>query len=444
MLFVYYFLAVCVGLIASPVLLFKKKARFGLLQKLGLVPHRLKEFTQGTPNRPIWFHAVSVGEFNACFPLIRAYHNKYPHKKLIISCTTGTGHQLALQRAGSFAEVVYFPYDLPWATSSWLNTVCPTWVVIVETEIWPGFYHECRKRGIPLVVVNGRISPRSFAGHRKLRSIIGPTLRCASLIAAQTEQEASRYRELSGQNANIHVVGNLKFDGLKAMDDSKRNSLREKLNLTNNQPVIVAGFTHEGEETAILNSYKTLAQGQLSNLRLILAPRHPERFEQVGAIIESFGFNQRRFSHDEAFGNGNDVYMLDAIGHLTDYYSVASVAFVGGTLVPVGGHNLLEPYVYSVPVICGPRVEKTADAANALKEIGALTVIGGESELTATLAKLLQDQVLRETMGQTGRNWLLQSQGAVGRTLALLESLDTSDNKVIATAAPAITGHLET
>jgi 3-deoxy-D-manno-octulosonic-acid transferase len=429
----YYLFAVIVGVFAWPILLFKKKARAGVMQKLGFVPSNLVPSVRSA-NRPVWFHAVSVGEFNAAWPFISAFHKKHPERKILISNTTATGHELALSRAGDMAEIIFFPYDLPWATAGWLDRVNPACVVIIETEIWPGFYNECRLRRIPLMIANGRISPRSFKQHSRIKPITGQALSCASLIAAQTEEEAARYKFLTGGKTRIEVIGNLKFDGLKTIDKSAADALRQKLRLKD-KPVFIAGSTHEGEESVILSAMKSLRNlGQ--QVTLIMAPRHPERFERVADLIEAAGFTVRRFSKNECIEGDDDVYLLDAIGHLVDFYSLGTIAFVGGTLVNIGGHNLLEPFAYSVPVVCGPNVEKTRDVANALKQIEALCIVEDEKQMSAKLLELMRDKALRTQMGERGRRWLDESQGAVLRAVNLLDSLlSTKDNPELNTTA---------
>ena len=418
MLAIYYTLLFLVCLIAGPfILLFKKKARAGLSQKLGFVP---ADFKSTDFRSPLWFHAVSVGEFNAVWPLVLSLHEKYPEQAIVISTTTLTGQELAKSKAGGFAKVFYFPFDLPWGARNWLKTIKPRAVLIVETELWPGFYDVCSKLDIPAIVVNGRMSPRSFKQYMSLHGLIGEALSKTSLILAQSKQEAERYRELAGAAADIRVTGNLKFDGLKPIEASERQALQKQLTLNDDDLVIVGGSTHEGEESVLLSATQALREAGLKP-RLILVPRHPERFKRAADIVAKYGFSAIRFSNNDSFKSDDEVYILDTIGQLNRFYSIANIAFVGGTVAPIGGHNLVEPCAYSVPVVCGPHVHKTRDVARALVANDALLLNQDDQELIDNIVILAKDPELRKTIGANGCAFLAESQGAVKRALHYLE-----------------------
>jgi len=426
MLALYYFAILMAGLVVGPWLLWRKKARAGLWQKLGIVPRRFKtdRSDKGSADAPLWVHAVSVGEFNAVWPLLEAIHSQYPEQRIAVSTTTATGQQLAKERAGNFAEIFYFPFDIPWATTAWLNAIKPRAVLVVETEVWPGFYSQCARRKIPLVVVNGRISPRSFKTYKQWQWLFRNVFRSAALILAQSREEETRYRDITGGAVPITVTGNLKFDGLAEISPEEQKELRRKLGLHGGELVIVAGSTHEGEETAMLRAHTQLTDSGNTNARLVLVPRHPERFERVADMISAHGFRPRRFSKEESAQDYKDVFLLDAIGHLTRFYSAADIAFVGGTLVKIGGHNLVEPCIYSVPVVCGPHVEKTRDVARALASENAIMLAENEDDLLKSIKKLAVNPELRNQIGANGRRWLEDSQGAVLRALKTLEDFD--------------------
>jgi 3-deoxy-D-manno-octulosonic-acid transferase len=325
--------------------------------------------------------------------------------------------------------VIYFPYDLPWSACNWLDAVNPAAVLIVETEVWPGFYQQCLRRGIPLLIVNGRMSPRSFSRYRRLRWLFQPVFRCASQILAQSEEEANRYREITGDGVPITVTGNLKFDGLKPVTASEQESLRDQLGL-GSALVLIGGSTHEGEEEPLLEAAKSLKQSG-HDVRLILVPRHPERFARAAELIESHGFRTRRFSRQETLEDGRDVYLLDAIGHLMRFYAVSDIAFVGGTIITLGGHNLAEPYMYSVPAVCGPHVQKTRDVARALESAGALLIAQDAQGVMASIQSLADNAEKRHQMGASGKRWLEQSQGAVARTLSAIEKAGVIDGSAL-------------
>ena len=426
-MFLYYSLVALALCLAGPVLMLSAKRRAGLGQKLGVVPLSIRN--HASDGRAIWFHAVSVGEFNAVWPLVRAFAARHPQYRIYISTTTATGQQLAGERASDLAHVFYFPLDLPWALNAWMDAVRPVLAVVVETEIWPGFTHECSKRDIRLVVVNGRISPRSFGSYHRLRHFFGPVIRQFAAIAAQSKGDAQRYLAITDQ-ANVTVTGNLKFDGLKPISKPEQEEVRSRLHLAPNQIVVVGGSTHEGEESALLAAFRKLTAALASDAnqagkappRLILAPRHPERFVRVADLISEMGFRPRRYSAGETFEQESDVFLLDTIGQLFRYYSVATVAFVGGTLAPIGGHNILEPYAFGVPVACGPSLEKTLDTANGLRDRQAIRIVSNSDELADNLIELIRSDEMRRELGERGRQWLSESQGAVDRTLRILES----------------------
>lgn len=457
----YYTLAGLLLLITGPILLLTAKRRVGLGQKLGIIPPdiaaKLSAVSAGDLDNcgrdarapAVWFHAVSVGEFNAAWPLIQAFKQKHPNIPLVISTATATGQQLAKQRASDIATIIYFPLDLPLPLANWLDAVKPQLAVIVETELWPGFTHECQKRNVPIAVVNGRISLRSFARYLCLKPMFAPILRRLSLIVAQNQSELARYQAIGGKQLPIAAFGNLKFDGMRLPEQGQLNDLRRSLNIEQDDLVIVAGSTHEGEESALLEClahFKSsgLTSGQsgqkLPTPKLILAPRHPERWARVANLIESAGYRVRSHSRQEIFDNDNDVYLLDTIGQLFTHYGLATAAFVGGTLVPVGGHNLVEPMAYAVPVVCGPQLFKTADVAQSLIDHNALTVVNDGIQLQQELKLLLESEQLRQQRGRAGQIWLAASQGAVDKTLQALESLlAASYNKVEKQAAPGVT-----
>jgi 3-deoxy-D-manno-octulosonic-acid transferase len=424
MTLLYYFCFALVLLVAGPFLLFKKKARAGLWQKLGFVPAALKT-KKNQLNGCVWFHAVSVGEFNAVTPLIKAFHSKYPTVPIVVSTTTYTGQKLAQEKISDIATVFYFPYDLPFATSPYLDLLKPRLVVIAETEIWPGFCSECKKRKVKLVVVNGRISPRSFKSYFRYRAFFGPVLRLFDEIGVQSKEEAERYSKIGGSETRIRVLGNLKFDGLKPVSLEESEQLRARINLPPDRFTLVAGSTHEGEEIAMLKAYGRMLDinggAAASSVRLIIVPRHPERFDHVAALIDQNGYKVRRHSRNEVFDDsGREVYLLDVIGKLFDFYSLATVAFVGGTIAPIGGHNIMEPYAYEVPVAVGPHIEKTRDVADALVARQAIVIAPDADAVVEQLLHYYNDASRRTLDGRAGSEILKASQGALAKAMDLL------------------------
>jgi 3-deoxy-D-manno-octulosonic-acid transferase len=419
LIFFYYCLTSLVVVLATPILFFRAKSRPGLMQKLGFVPGDLK-----ITGKSAWFHAVSVGEFNAIRPLLEEFHKRYPEISVVVSTTTATGQKLAKDKVGQWANVVYLPFDTIWALRPWFLKTHPSLFVIAETEIWPGLTHECSRRSIPIVVVNGRISPRSFKSYYFWRTLFKLVLKQFKYIGAQTEEEANRYRKImSGTEVadQIQVIGNLKFDGLKPVAKQIVEDLRKSLNLRPDCKVIVGGSTHEGEELALLQSFANLREKH-AGLKLILVPRHPERFNEVAELIAKSGFAFARFSRGQIFSADTEVMLLDAIGHLMEFYALADVAFVGGTIYPLGGHNLMEPFVYKVPVVCGPHLDKIKDVAVALLARQALLKVADEKALTSSLDQLLSEPKMAREIGERGNELIIQGSGATLRALKLIET----------------------
>jgi 3-deoxy-D-manno-octulosonic-acid transferase len=429
-IFIYYLFALIVLICASPLLIFKAKARAGLFQKLGILPDGLDV------KRPsVWFHAVSVGEFLAIKTLLQKFHLLHPQIKVVVSTTTLTGQNLARETVGDWAEVVYMPFDLPWTTSIWLDKVQPTLFVISETEIWPGLAYQCRKRGISLVIVNGRISPRSYEQYKRFKWFFARVLANFSAFGAQTETEAERYRSLMAPHeSEVVVLGNLKLDGLVPHEHAVTLGLREQIGLSTDDLVFIAGSTHEGEESAVIKAFIAIYK-EHPKLKLIIAPRHPERFERVYDLIIKSGLMAARLSQQDKFADDTDVLLVDTMGFLTKLYSVAHVAFVGGSLSPIGGHNLMEPYLYGVPVICGPNLYKTRDTANQLKQIDALAIVSTPEMLVQELRFLLLNERERMEMGQRGNQLLSLSRGATDRALSFLDQFLNGQKRKLLSAS---------
>jgi 3-deoxy-D-manno-octulosonic-acid transferase len=418
---------VCFG----PFLLLFSRARSGVMSKLGFIPVKLRRELQ-LLKAPVWFHAVSVGEFTALLPLVEALHKKFPRLDIVISTTTRAGNQLAKERTSSYATVIYFPFDLPWVVSQILDLIKPAFFAIVETELWPGFIKQCANRQIPMAILNGRISPRSFRSYSLMKPLFAPLLRRFSLIGTQSQSEADRYEAIADHKLPVKVLGNLKYDIKPAINLSEVIQIKEKLNISEQDLVLVAGSTHEGEEVLLLDTLRRYVElndtkYRSRTLRLIIAPRHPERFNRVAQIITQAGHPVRRYSRSQSFTSKADVLLIDTIGVLSKYYALADLAFVGGTIAKVGGHNLLEPYAYGIPAVCGPYIYKTKQTANILRHRKALYLGKNKMEVQDAIIRLLDNAKLRTNMGSNGKAWLDENQGAVSRALDSIVPLFTSD-----------------
>jgi len=370
----------------------------------------------------VWVHAVSVGEVQACAPLVTALYRRHPDLPLTVTTFTPTGAARARALFGNIAEVRYVPYDLPGAVRRFLKRVDPRLAVIFETELWPNLYRECGRRRVPLVLASARISERSLGRYRRLGALFRDALSQASIVAAQGEADAARFRELGAEAGSTHVTGNLKFD-FELPEDLPERGRRLRRHYARRRPLWVAGSTREGEETAVLEAHR-LVRGAHADALLVIAPRHPARFAEVAQLISQAGESFTRRSEGERTDDEDvAVLLLDSLGELLEFYAAADVAFVGGSLVPVGGHNLLEPAALGVPVLTGPHNFNSADVARLLVARGAAEIVHDPQELGARVSALLSDPAERERIGSQGRASVEGSRGALARLLELIEPL---------------------
>lgn len=376
------------------------------------------------PVPPIWIHAVSVGEVQAATPLAKALHELYPEVPVLISTFTPTGAARARASLGDAAEVRYLPYDLPGSVRRFLDRTRPRLAVIIETELWPNLYRGCRRRRIPLVIASARLSGRSARHYGRLGPLFRETLAKGVLVAAQAETDAERFRSLGASAANTHVTGNLKFDYAPSADTPARGE-RLRRHYAPNRRIWVAGSTHGGEEEPALLEAHRRVQALQPDAVLVLAPRHPNRFAEVAAWLDSAGVHFVRHSQAPslAAAAGAEVVLLDTLGELLDFYAAADVAFVGGSLVRVGGHNLLEPAALGLPILAGPYNFNSEDVARLLIECGAAQIVHSPSELASRLGALLQDARMRDELGARARAVVEANRGALTKLLDLIDPL---------------------
>jgi 3-deoxy-D-manno-octulosonic-acid transferase len=371
----------------------------------------------------VWLHAVSVGEVQACAPLVGALHRRHPQLPLTVTTFTPTGAARARALFGNLAEVRYVPYDLPGAVRRFLRRVDPRLAVIFETELWPNLYRECGRRRVPLVLASARVSERSLGRYRRLGALFSDALSQASIVAAQGEADAARFRALGADAGSTHVTGNLKFD-FELPEDLPERGRRLRSRYAPGRPLWVAGSTHEGEEAAVLEAQREVRSAHPDAV-LVIAPRHPARFAQVAQQLAQAGMPFARRSDGGGAGApaAPAVLLLDSLGELLEFYAAADVAFVGGSMVPVGGHNLLEPAALGVPILTGPHNFNGAEVARLLIGCGAAEIVHSAQELGARVSALLSDRVARERIGSQGRASVEGSRGALSRLLALIEPL---------------------
>ncbi len=369
----------------------------------------------------LWIHAVSVGEVNAAEPLIKALHRDYPGAPLVITTVTATGSARVHQLFGDSVFHVYLPYDLPFAVGRFLRRVRPRLALIVETEIWPNLYFACRRRGIPLMIVNARLSDRSLRGYRPMLGVVRSALRCVSKIAAQSRKDVARYRLLGADPRQLVVTGNLKFDMPIPQGAVERGAeLREHWG--RQRPVWIAASTHEGEELAVLDAHHEVLQ-RLPDALLLIAPRHPERFRVVEQLVRSRGLALATYQAEGRPTKTHGVFVIDAMGQLMPFFAAAEVAFVGGSLVPTGGHNVLEPAALSTPVLVGPHTFNFEEITSSLIRQGGAARISGDDQLGHDVLMLLLDDARRQEMGLAAQQVFDRERGAVQRITQLIDAL---------------------
>ena len=394
------------------------KHRAGLRARLGKVPEPLRHHRKAPT---FWVHAVSVGEVLAVSGLVTQLRSRHPRARIVVSTVTDTGQKLARQRFGA-ENVFYFPLDFGFAVRPYLEVLRPRLVVIAETEFWPNFLRLAHESGARVVVVNARISDRSLPGYRRVRRWLARVLQNVDLLLAQTEQDRERLLAIGAPSGRVQVVGNLKFDVPAPEPPPIVQQLRSALALAEASPVIVAGSTVEGEEPLLLRAFETVLTRHPRAV-MVLAPRHPERFNHVASMISDLCIRfWRRSEWQPARSIAGRVFLLDSIGELAALYALATAAFVGGSLVERGGHNILEAAQYGIPVLVGPHTENFRDMVNLFRDAGAVRVVG-PAELPLVLTELAENDSERQAMGQRALETLQAHRGATERTLQALEPL---------------------
>jgi 3-deoxy-D-manno-octulosonic-acid transferase len=394
----------------------------------GRLGQRLGYVQCGPPGGCLWVHAVSVGEVQAAAALIRRLQQQFPEVPVVITTVTPTGAQRARALFGDSVRHCYLPYDLPGSVRRFLDRLRPHVAIILETEIWPTLYDSLGKRGVPLVLASARLSTRSVDRYRRMASLFRATLSHGILIGAQTAADAERFRAIGAAADRVHVTGNVKFD-LEIAADSIAAGRDFRAHRAAGRPVWIAGSTHEGEEDAVLAAHAVVRERHPGAL-LLLVPRHPQRFDAVRTLLRRQGIAYAQRSSGESPAPDHAVFLVDTLGELQTFYAAADVAFVGGSLVPVGGHSLLEPAVLALPMLSGPHVQNAQDVADLLEQCGALRIVRSREDLADRVCQWLDDPALARVAGERGRQAVAQSRGAVQRLVAMVAPLLTS-------AAPA-------
>ena len=369
----------------------------------------------------IWIHAVSVGEVQAAVPLIKSLVKQFPDRRLLVTTVTPTGAARVEALFGDSVQHCYIPFETPYAVTRFFNSVQPDIALILETEIWPNLYYECGRREIPLVLVSARISPNSMGTYRSFLPLFRETLSYGIVIAAQSEADAERFRLLGAAPERTKVTGNIKFDIelpknlLESGDAFRRENFAGR-------PVWIAASTHDREEEQVLHAHE-LVRKQFPDALLVLVPRHPERFATVRSLLHKQGLNFVARTDGVPCTSDTEVYLGDTMGDVPLFYAASNVAFVGGSLVAIGGHNLLEPAALGRPVVTGPHLFHTQDIAGKFEKLGASITVNNAGQLGAAVADLFADEARATDIGNRGREIVQQNKGALDRLLKLLEPL---------------------
>ena len=392
-----------------------KRFRSGLGQRFGIYSEKTLSGVAGS--RPIWIHAASVGEVTAAAELVREIKAKQPEKKAIISTFTDTGNAMARQ-SGAADAVLFLPLDQLWIVRRALRKIDPAMLMILETEMWPNLLRQAHQRGVPTLLLSGRLSARSLKNYSLLRVFFHQVIASFTALGMQSEEDARRVISLGADVRRVSVVGNLKraLSTRHTLNDGKLASCRQK-----DKRLLIVGSSHRGEEEILIDVYLSLKK-HFASLQMVLAPRHPQRFAEVERLLRAKGLPYQKKSHENGqFRFVNDILLLDTLGDLQDFYALGDVAFVGGSLVDAGGHNLLEPARFGKPVLFGPYTSNFASLACEMKQRGAGIEVKGAEDLKRELAALLGDPERRRTVGEEAYRLAAEDCGVMERNLALAQ-----------------------
>ncbi|MFA5059802.1 MAG: 3-deoxy-D-manno-octulosonic acid transferase [Candidatus Omnitrophota bacterium] len=401
------------AVIYFPYLCLKGKWHNDFVMRFGFFPGSLRRSISSRKN--IWVHAVSVGEVLAVAKLIRGIKEQYPSHQIVVSTVTTTGFKMACL---NFPQdiVIYAPVDFSFSVNRYIKLISPQLYIAAETEIWPNLFHALSKKSVPIIQVNGRISDKAFNRYRLVQFILRPILNCVRLFCVQSEQDAKRIIALGAKEKNVRITGNMKFDDLPEMD----GPALENLGLNEGDAVLVGGSTHPGEEEILVNIFRELSK-EFSSLRLIIAPRHIERADDIFKLIEKQGLRAQKFSQiKNEKPQGRPVIVVDAMGHLRLLYKLAKIVFVGKSLTKRGGQNIIEPACFAKPIIVGPWTENFKDVVNIFARERSIIQVNDERELLNEVRNLLKDPQQAQRLGSLAKNVVQKNQGATKRTLEII------------------------
>jgi len=416
--FIYDLAFIIFGIIYLPYLVVTKRYRYGMASRFGILSKRLKSIS--SRGKVIWIHAVSVGEMKAASILAPLLREKFPSHKIIFSSVTHTGNKVARTVATPEEEVFYLPFDLSFITNKVVKIIKPELFLCLETELWPNLISSLYRFNTKIILVNGRISNRSYIGYKRIRFIVSKLLRKFSLILMQSDEDATRVLDLGAPKEKIFTVGNLKFDLLLLGPGSRRHEIRDRLDIAKEETLLVAGSTHKGEEEIILDCFLRLKK-EYKNLKLLIAPRHVERTQEIENLLAKFSLESRRYSRDKGQGTRDKVvFILDIIGELKSIYSAADIVFIGGSLVKKGGQNPIEPAALSRPVIFGKYMFNFRDAAKSFLENKGAIQIQDKDELHSSIKLLLSNPAEKKRLGANAKHTVDKNSGSSQRTIDLI------------------------
>lgn len=404
-------------------IVFAGKYRKSIGPKFGFIPRKVFEEMRGSPR--IWVHAVSVGEVTAAAPIISSLREMYPEACIVLSTSTETGQEMARRLVTDATAHIYYPLDIPIVIRKVMDRVNPDIFVPVETEIWPNFIRACAKRGTRIVMVNGRISPRSFRRYRRTRFFWKRIMNMLDMMGAISAIDASRLEALGVEPSRIHVLGNAKYDSLAAgADDALRDEMEARLDIPHEARVFVAGSTHEGEDGMVLKVYRGLLE-KYPDMLMVIVPRHPERGDDIVSLARDEGFDDCVTMKEINSGTkraGRRIVIVDVIGELFKVYSLATMVFCGGSLVPRGGQNILEPAAWGKVVLYGPSMDDFMDEKERLGMAGGGITVSNDRELLAETLKLLEDPEALRRKGAAGREIVASNGGAARRYAEMIRT----------------------
>lgn len=414
MVFIYNVVLIILAVILFPLILVaflvQPKFRAGFWEKLGFYTFDKK------CSKTTVFHAVSVGETNAIKELVKEYRKQHPDEIIIVTTTTKTGQEIAKKAFAEIADkVTYYPYDFFFSVLSFLNTFNPEKIIIAETEIWPCFVTLAKLRGVKVYCINGRISPHSFDGYKKIKLFLAPVLNRYEKIFMQSADDAKRMAEIGAKEDKVEVMGNLKFDITPNLSEEEKNKYKDELK-THNYRLFIGASTHKGEDESVLYAFKTLKNGH-NDAKLLLVPRHPQRYEEVAELLNKSGYKWGKRSNNDNF-NENDIILLDTMGELSKLFSICYIAFIGGSFVQTGGHNPLEANIWNKPVLSGPVIFNFKDVYKIVTDKKCAVIVSDEHELARELLDFYNNSEKYSEYCKNAKSVFDENRGAINYVLA--------------------------